>query len=708
MHRDAGPAIHFETNKARALLAYLAVETQPHTRLHLAGLLWPEWPEATARTYLRQALLNLRQMLEQPDEAKPYLLSNRQTIQFNPECDYWLDVAVLTHALSMLPQLSEIDASPATMQRVAETLDLYQGDFLEGFFVDGCSAYDEWQLLIREELRRKVVEAASFLARWCERRGDWSHAQQWSWRSLELEPLLEESHLRLMRLLALNGDRNAALSQYVRYSRQLSDELDTAPSREATDLYERIKADGCLGQAEGHRTSPGLHLPGSYGPQLSLPPFLDRASAAPAVETLCLGREPEFALLQTRLDRAVSGHGGVVFVTGEAGRGKTVLLKAFAARAQEQHAELVAARGACSSHDGIGDALLPFREILAQITGDFEAQWVAGTIGVEHARRLWSVFPQTLEALLAFGPDVANTLIPGQGLAGRVALLGDGASWRQQLETLNRLGSPLSQKALFDQLARVLQAVARRRPLLLCIDDLHWVDRASCALLFHLGQRLAGYPLLIIGAYRPEEIAPGSDGERHPLEKVLRELQARFGATTVDLDQAETRPFVDAYLDLEPNRLGSAFREKLLRLGEGHPLFTVELVATMQEQGGLVRDLGGYWLEGSALEWDKLPSRLEGVIGERVDRLPEAQRAVLDVASVEGEEFTAEIVADVLGEDVQALIRELSNRLDRQHHLVAAAAIQRLGERHLSRYRFRHVLFQKYLYNRLHGVERRQ
>ena len=125
---------------------------------------------------MRQALLNLRQVLENPAAAPPYLLGNRHTIQFNPDSDHWLDVAVLSRALHISPALGKRCPSEA-VQKLEEALLLYRGDFLEGFFLDGCAAFEEWQLLTREELRRKVVDAACFLLRWYERRGDLGPAQ---------------------------------------------------------------------------------------------------------------------------------------------------------------------------------------------------------------------------------------------------------------------------------------------------------------------------------------------------------------------------------------------------------------------------------------------------------------------------------------------------------------------------------------------------
>ena len=156
----------------------------------------------------------------------------------------------------------------------------------------------------------------------------------------------------------------------------------------------------------------------------------------------------------------------------------------------------------------------------------------------------------------------------------------------------------------------------------------------------------------------------------------------------------------------EPNRLSAAFRAQLVRHTEGHPLFTVELLRGLQEGGDLVRDAEGCWVEGPALHWAKLPARVEAVIAERIGRLPDRCRALLAAASVEGEEFTAEIVARVLGVDESAIRQCLDGDLGDRHRLVAAVSLRRLGARKLSRYRFRHHLFQRYLYDHLDVVRR--
>ncbi|MCB0122892.1 MAG: hypothetical protein KDE58_11645 [Caldilineaceae bacterium] len=129
-------------------------------------------------------------------------------------------------------------------------------------------------------------------------------------------------------------------------------------------------------------------------------------------------------------------------------------------------------------------------------------------------------------------------------------------------------------------------------------------------------------------------------------------------------DQEETgRRIVDSLLDKEPNRLNAAFREALFHHTGGHALFTVELLPTMQERGDLTQDETATWVAAPTLDWGLFPPRVEGVIEERIGRLTQELREALTIASVEGENFTAEVVARVQDVDVRGLVRQLSREL---------------------------------------------
>jgi predicted ATPase len=197
----------------------------------------------------------------------------------------------------------------------------------------------------------------------------------------------------------------------------------------------------------------------------------------------------------------------------------------------------------------------------------------------------------------------------------------------------------------------------------------------------------------------------GRGGQRHPLEAVVNEFRVTFGDIDIDLARAENRLFLEAYLDSEPNRLDDRFRETLYHQTKGHPLFTIEFLRGMQERRDLIRDEEGNWIEGKKLDWEILPTRIEAVIAERISRLDASIQEVLRVASVEGEVFTAEVLAKVFVVDPLEIVKCLSSQLEREHRLVRAQEIQRLGALRLSRYRFRHILFQNYLYHSLDPVE---
>jgi DNA-binding SARP family transcriptional activator len=364
---DGEPVTSFKSDKVRALLAYLAVEAdRPHRRETLAGLLWSEWPDRDALSNLRYALYNLRQTISDHTATPPFLLITRQTIQFNTASDYSLDVETFEAASQR--------ACPERSRRIGDlqsAIRLYRGSFLEGFFLGDSPAFEEWVLFRREQISRRMLSALHRLAVDHEQRGEYEQARRYARRQLELEPWQEEAHQQLMRLLALSGQRSAALAQYETCRRLLADELGVEPERETIALYESIR-DGRLGDRERFLTisaSPGLPVSSS--------PFV--------------AREQELAKLDGFLETVFAGQGRVIFVTGDAGSGKTALIGEFTRRAMQAHGNVVAAGGNCNAHTGIGDPYLPFREIVQMLTGDIEAKRAGGAITREHAHRLWAV-----------------------------------------------------------------------------------------------------------------------------------------------------------------------------------------------------------------------------------------------------------------------------------------------------------------------------
>jgi DNA-binding SARP family transcriptional activator/predicted ATPase len=235
------PLDNFPTIKVQALLIYLAVERRhTHRREHLMELLWHDMPLESAQVNLRQTLYRLRKIIPEVghrdgSQPVPLLLSDRKTVQLNPDADLRLDVEAFQDGI-------ESDSSNAAS--------LYRGDFLVDFYLVDSSEFEAWAEGIRENLRRKLMKALEKLAHEAIKEGDFHQAQTYAWRQLEIDRLRERAYRQLMTALANSGQRNAALAQYQICRRRLVRELSLEPSPETTTLYEQIQADALRATSE--------------------------------------------------------------------------------------------------------------------------------------------------------------------------------------------------------------------------------------------------------------------------------------------------------------------------------------------------------------------------------------------------------------------------------------------------------------------------
>ncbi len=224
------PVTSLESDKVRALLTYLAVEAgRPQRREKLVGLLWPDWPERSARASLSQALYNLRSAIGDRQADPPFLLVTPQTIQFNRESDHSLDVARLT----------ELPADP-TASQLERAVAAYHDPFLADFSLPDSTPFEEWATATREELHRRALEALQRLATHHETRGEYLRALNYARRGVSLDPTWEVGHRSVMRILALNGERSSALAHYEVCRQVLEAELGVEPGEETQALYDLL------------------------------------------------------------------------------------------------------------------------------------------------------------------------------------------------------------------------------------------------------------------------------------------------------------------------------------------------------------------------------------------------------------------------------------------------------------------------------------
>ena len=696
LERDDGPLTGFRSDKVRALLAYLAAQPGRFwSRSALADLLWPDRPEAVARANLRNALSNLRQVLDDGNGTPPYLEATPVGVRVNPAADHWIDMAAVRDLLHAVPGGPDDADDPRTVAQLEQALDLIRGDFLEGFALDAGS-FADWAATVRDQWRGETVRTARALALAYAHRGDPAAAEVATRRWLELEPWDESAHRHLMRLLARQGQRAAALAQHEACRRQLAAELGMEPQPETTRLAAAIQS----GRVGADPATPLAAWPGLTPPAVTEPSFF-------------VARERELAVLGDALRRVERAGVGTVFVAGEAGSGKTALLAEFARRAQAEDPGLLVLWGHGTAFTGRGNPFEPFVHVARMLCGEAEAPPQAHASREEQARRAWQRLPDTIDALVDHGPDLLGRFVTTPSLrrfAHRHAGVTDERLTR--LDALaRRAPRPPAKRtavpsALFEQYTAFLRHLGQRQRVLVLLDDLQWIDPGSVDLLFHVARGLGTARVLLVGAYRGDHVAPGDGTRARPLAAAVGELLSSGQAELIDLADAADAAFVDAVLDSEPNALGPAFRARLTAHTGGHALFTIELLRGMQVRGDLRRDPGGLWVEGLGLRWDELPARVEAAIASRVGNLSAACVEALEVASVEGEEFTAEVVAAVTGRPLPETCDLLSREAGRRQRLVMAHLVRPVAEGGLGIYRFRHGLFPAYLHQHLDEVER--
>jgi DNA-binding SARP family transcriptional activator len=290
---DDQPLPPISGTAARSLLAYLVTyRHQAHTRDLLSGTFWPDLPEATARRRLSRALWQIRRAFRQAQpKPHPILLTEGDTVQFNPNLPLWLDVEAF---------------ETATDQEAAA--ELYRGAFMAGY-------YDDWLLLERERLRAKFLDKLERLVDGLKAQADYAGALVHAQRLATADPLREQAHREVMRLCHLLGRDHEALGQYETCRQILADELDVEPSARTVALAREIATLAEVANVP--------HLP--IAPRPAPLMLLERPDQIPLV-----GRGVERAELARRLELAATGSGGMVLLVGEAGVGKTRLMQEVA------------------------------------------------------------------------------------------------------------------------------------------------------------------------------------------------------------------------------------------------------------------------------------------------------------------------------------------------------------------------------------------
>lgn len=554
---------------------------RPMARRPLAFALWPDVGEAEALANLRRHLYLLRSTL--PEPAQAWLAVTTRDVTWAPGPMAWSD-------------LEAFEAAGDEPDALAAAAELYRGDLALAI------TDDDVILARREQVRQRHATILKTLAGRALQSGAYARGLVWARALLGQDPWDEESVRLKMTLEALAGNRQAAVATYDTLAASLAADLQTTPLPETMTLYADLMHNRVRAAARREET---------------------------ALTTAFVGRGRELRRIHAALADVVRGQGATLFVSGEAGSGKTALVR------EALHATTEGERnrifwGACqpASEAEAAQPYGPWQQILT----------LAAPV-IAHR----SAFPaELLNVLLPLVPDLGllrpGLLAPSQP---------DAAELRRALR-------------------QVILQLAKPDPLILVLEDLHWADRQSLDLLDDLATAGPTSGVLLLVTHRPEPAA-----ER--LSALKRDLRRRRCAVDLVLEPFtadETQALLERALD--PTRLEPALIAELTAFAHGSPLLLREALESLMDAWGASTQV-------------RPPLGLRDALRSRLDRLPVDARAALEAAAILGSAFLQAELERALNWPTGRLEAALDLLLARR--LLSAAGP---GERH--DYAFSHQL----------------
>jgi DNA-binding SARP family transcriptional activator/predicted ATPase len=468
-----------------------------------------------------------------------------------------------------------------------------RGPLLDGFSLPESEEFERWLDQERRHCEQLYRQALLRLIDQKTASGDRRSAIEYAHRYLSVDELDEGIHRRLIHLYAADGDRTAAIRQYQSCTAILARELGVDPLPETRAAYQMAIADPGIfprqpAASPGWTTLPGLDLP-------------------------LIGRSELLAEMGKSVRQAQEGNGHLLLLSGEAGIGKSRLLQEFVARLQGDALVLI-------GHAQPGEQALPYQPLVQGLRQGLQEMGIMP--------RLESVWLAELSLLL---PEV-RTLYPD--LPAPLASDPNGAQAR-----------------LYEALLRLILAmIPADRPLVLCVDDLHWCDSATLDWLAFLGRRLRGQRLLVVCSYRSEEA--GSVAE---LRRQLQRLRLLVEHPLAELDLAAVGELVRHF---DPALAAAeTLVSRLHQATGGHTFFLLETLRTLREKGYPVQDGDGGELP--------VADTVQETVRRRLNRLSPVARQVIEVAAILGLSFPFDEVQQASGRNLPETLdalQELAGR----------------------------------------------
>jgi DNA-binding SARP family transcriptional activator len=634
---DAGRPIELGPPKQRALLAALLVRANQVVSLdRLIDDLWGAEPPPAATGSLQAYVANLRRILE-PDRAPrapAQVLASRAPGYVLQLTGDQLDAARFAGALAIARNQLAAGAARSAYAGLTAALGLWRGPALADvahwdFAAAEIARLEELRLLGSEA----YAEAGLALGR---------HAEMVA----ALEALVEQAPLRervreLLALALYRSQRQADALHLIAATRRLFvTELGIEPGTALRDLQRAIL---------DHDLALDWHPPREVVSAPVADPEPVRTDSLLETDAL-VGRQQPLSVGLAALDSAAAGRGGLLWLAGEPGIGKTRLAQEVAAAAAGRG--FAVGWGRSPDNEGV-PAFWPWRQVLQELSSAYPDRFPAAS---RHA-----------------GPDLAPLVSDGQPAP----------------TPAPSVGAAQSAFLACDAASRLLVDLARERPALLLLDDLHWADPPTLQLTGYLASQLARTAILVVATYRDTET--GGDGRlAATLAASLREPNTRrLSLTGLDPEGVTQLVAQRVGRPVDP-RLAAAIHART----EGNPFFVSEMTRLLVSENRLDQAT----IDGGGPPQLGVPDSVRDVVRRRIDRLPDQAVTLLTMAAVVGREFDLDVVALISGLDSEAVANAMEAPV--LTGLIAESA-ERPG-----RYWFTHALIRETAYAGLTGPRR--
>jgi DNA-binding winged helix-turn-helix (wHTH) protein len=394
----------------------------------------------------------------------------------------------------------------------------------------------------------------------------------------------------------------------------------------------------------------------------------ETSSGSPVRPVTMVGRDAPRTLLERALNSAVHGDRQIIFVTGEAGVGKTTLVDAFQRRAAVR-ASLRIARGQCVEGFGGKESYYPILDALGQLVRDTDGNPVIQVL-TRYAPTWLIQFPSVVKGTAK--------------------------------ESLQRETAGTTRERMVREICEALERLTIDDPLLLIIEDLHWVDVSTLDVISALARRRGPAKLMLLCTYRPADVEADN-----PLKLLKQDLVVHGLCTELTLehlDEADVADYVGA--EFPGAEFPSGLAGFIHRQSGGNALFMSAIVREMVANGTIVQH-GGRWAMTRPLADLALgvPGTLQQMLEVQFSRLSVSEQRVLSHASVAGDRFSvwALTTSQLTSEEIENVCERLAER----HQFITAAGFQELADGIVSaHYEFRHALYREAVYRQLSEVTR--